>query len=381
MKVLLVAPRFYDAKFGEKRAVFSAYKTAHELAKHVDVVVVTAGTPPRYEKVSDRLTIYRLWDLYLPDPVNLGIVPGIFTALPSIIRRERPDMFLVNKHMFVTSLAAPLLKLMGKRVIIQTDTFVGINWFSRNPFVSLVMRLYAWTIGLLVLKSADRVVLLHEGLIPVARRLKLPYVVIHNGVDLAKFRKEKPAPDIKKKSGEVFVCFVGRLESAKGYDDLLAAAVSLAPAHPNVKFFFIGNTEGNESIVRKYTSDRIIFTGHRADIAAVLKRMDIFVLPSYTEGLPNALMEAMAAGLAPLSSRVGGAKVLIEERKNGLFFAPGDREELQEKLTRLIQDKALRRRLGIRAKETITHSFNLNKEIMRLLKVLAGSEHGNRHSM
>jgi len=378
MKVLLVAPRFFDAKFGEKRAVMSAYKTAHALAKQVDVVVVTAGPPPRYERITPHLAIYRLWDLYLPDPVNYGIVPGLFTALPRIVKNERPDAFLVNKHMFFTSLAAPLLRLMGKRVVIQTDTFVGINWFSRNPFVSLVMRLYAWTIGLLVLKSAHLVVLLHEGLIPVARRLRLPYTVIHNGVDLAQFHQAQPAPDLVKRPGEIFVCYVGRLESAKGYDDLLAVAEKLAPKYRNTKFFFVGHTAGSESIAKKNASEQIVFTGHRPDIAAVLKQMDIFVLPSYSEGLPNALMEAMAAGCASLASRVGGSTVLIEEGKSGLFFWPGNRGELEEQLVRLIKNPTLRRRLGVAAAERIAADFNLGRESLKLLGLLQETAQGDR---
>lgn len=372
MKVLLVAPRFFDAVHGERRAVMSAYKTALALSRHVPVVVVAAGPPPRYEKVNDRLTIYRLLDLYLPDPVNYGITPGIFTSLPQIIRKEKPDAFLVNKHMFFTSFAAPFLRLMGKRVVIQTDTFVGINWFPRNPLLWPLAALYAYTFGLLVLKSAHRVVLLHEGLIPVAKRLRLPYTVIHNGVDLDTFHKAKPATDINKKQGEVFVCYVGRLESVKGYDDLLAVAAEMGEAHRYVKFFFVGNTEGKEAVVKRYASDQIIFTGHRTDIPSVLKRMDIFVLPSYSEGLPNALMEAMAVGVTPLSTRVGGATVLIEEGENGLFCTPGDRTDLQEKLTTLIEDPNLRRKLGAAAAGRIAADFDLRKESQKLLAVLRG---------
>lgn len=370
MKVLLVAPRFFDAVHGEKRAVFSAYKTALALSQHIPVVVVTAGPPPRYEKVDDRLTVYRLWDLYVPDPVNYGITPGVFTTLPSIIRKEKPDAYLVNKHMFFTSFAAPFLRLMGKRVVLQTDTFVGINWFPRNPFLWPLATLYAYTFGLLVLKSAHRVVLLHEGLIPVAKRLGLPYTVIHNGVDLDTFHKAKPATDINKKQGEVFVCYVGRLESVKGYDDLLAVAAEMVKTRRNVKFFFVGNTEGKDDVMKRYASDQIIFTGHRSDVASVLKRMDIFVLPSYSEGLPNALMEAMAVGTSSVASRVGGVEILVEDGRTGLLFTPGDRTELTQKLEELIKSPALRRRVGKAAAARIAESFSLEEESKKLLTIL-----------
>jgi glycosyltransferase involved in cell wall biosynthesis len=369
MKVLLVAPRFFDKKFGERRAVMSAYKTAFALSHHCQVVVVTAGPPPRYERINKNLVVYRLWDLFLPDPVNYGIVPGIFWQLPKIIKKEQPTAFLVNKHMFFTSFATPILRLMGKRVVLQTDTFVGINWFLRNRLLWPLARLYAYTFGLLVLKSANKVVLLHEGLIPVAKKLRLPYTVIHNGVDLKKFQDAKPAADISKKKGEVFIAYVGRLESVKGYDDLLAVAEKTVKKYRNVKFFFVGMVDGREEIVKKYESEQIIFTGHRTDIPAVLKRMDIFVLPSYSEGLPNVLMEAMSVGCACLASDVGGVKVLLLEG-GGLTFHPGDRGMLERQLLRLVEDPALRNKLGAKASARIARDFDQDKEIPKLIKVL-----------
>lgn len=368
-KVLIIAPRFFDKVYGEKRAMMSAYKTALSLSTHMQVVVVTAGPPPRYEQVSDNLTVYRLWDWFLPDPINYGIVPGIFTSLLRILRTERPDAILVNKHMFFTSFAAPFLRLLGHRVIIQTDTFPGINWFPRNPFVKLVMQAYAWTIGMIVLKSANTVVLLHEGLEPVAKWLHLPFVTIHNGVDLKKFTRAEPATDIIKKKGDVFICYIGRLESVKGYDDLLAVTPQLTKEFPHIQFFFVGGTDGKESLVKDFFSEQVIFLGHRSDIPSVLKQMDIFVLPSYSEGLPNALMEAMAAGCACVTSNVGGIKVLLKDGI-GLRFKPGNKIALRECLRRLVKDQKLRIYLGNQAKLRINADFNIQKEIWKLQTTL-----------
>ena len=367
--VLIIAPRFFDTVYGEKRAMMSAYTTATSLSTHMRVVVVTAGPLPRYEQVSERLTVYRLWDWFLPDPINYGIVPGIFSSLLYILRKEQPDAILINKHMFFTSLAAPFLRLMGKRVIIQTDTFPGINWFPRNPIVKFVMQCYAWTIGMIVLKSAHSVILLHEGLVPIAQWLRLPYQVIHNGVDVQRFASALPAEDIPKTAHDIHICYVGRLESIKGYDDLLAVAQTLAPKFPSIKFFFVGSTTGKEAIVSAYQSDQIIFTGHRSDIPSVLKRMDIFVLPSYSEGLPNALMEAMAVGCAPVASNVGGVKILLQ-KGIGLTFQPGDRDALAAHLQTLINSAGIRKEKGQRGKQQIEMNFDLEQEIQKLGRVL-----------
>lgn len=368
-KVLIIAPRFFDKVYGEKRAMMSAYKTALSLSQHMQVVVVTAGPLPRYERVSKNLTVYRLWDWFLPDPVNYGVVPGIFSSLVQILRTEKPDAILINKHMFFTSLAAPFLRLMGKRVIIQTDTFPGINWFPRNPIVKFIMQCYAWTIGMIVLKSAHKVVLLHEGLEPVAKWLGLPFITVHNGVDLIKFERAEKAKDIVKQPDEIAICYVGRLETVKGYDDLLQVASSMIQDNKNIKFYFVGSTEGKEDVVRQYSSKQIIFTGHRQDIPSVLKNMDIFVLPSYSEGLPNALMEAMAAGCACIASNVGGVKVLLSNQ-TGLLFRPGDQPALSSYITRLVNDSDFRQSLGKLSKARVEKDFNLNQESHKLTKIL-----------
>jgi glycosyltransferase involved in cell wall biosynthesis len=276
--------------------------------------------------------------------------------------------------MFFTSLAAPFLRLMGKRVIIQTDTFPGINWFPRNPLVKIVMQCYAWTIGMLVLKSAHQVVLLHEGLESTAKWLGLPYITIHNGVDLAKFHAAKPASDIVKKPDEIFVCYAGRLESIKGYDDLLAVASEITRELPHVKFFFVGGTDDKETLVQQHQSNQIVFTGHRQDIPSVLKKMDIFVLPSYSEGLPNVLMEAMAVGNACIASNVGGIKVLLKDGV-GLTFKPGDRKMLMKQIRTLIANKSLRIEMGKRGKQRIEASFDLDREIQKLGTILTDVQH------
>ncbi len=367
--ILLIAPRFADAVHGERRAMRSAVTTATELSKHCRVVVVTAGSPVGREVVSDSLTIYRLWDLFLPDPINYGIIPTLIPELLRIMKWERPDAFLVNKHMFFSSLAAPFLRIMGKRVIVQTDTFPGINWFPRNPVVGIVMRLYAWTVGLLVLKSAHHVVLLHEGLVPVAKRLNLPHSVVHNGVDLDRFRTARPAADLPKNPGDVFVGYVGRLESVKGYDDLLAVAAVLAPKHPNVTFFLVGSTEERDEAVRRYAGPQIRFLGHRTDIPDILKAMDIFVLPSYAEGLPNALMEAMAAGCAPVASDVGGVCILLDDPAFATVPA-GDHAALETALRALIGDSGARTARGQQARERIERDFDVARECRKLLELV-----------
>lgn len=354
--------------------MISAYKTALYLSKKHEVVVLTTGTP-RYEKINDNLTVYRLRDLFLPDPVNYSIVPGLFTGLASIIKKEKPTHYLVNKNMFFTSFAIVQLRLMGKKVITATDTFPGINWFPRNPFVKVVMSLYAHLLGMPLLKLSTKVVLFHAGLKDVAEKYKLKYTIIPNGVDLAAIDAASANAELLNKK-VVTVTYVGRLETIKGYDDIIAVAQELTPKHKNVRFVFVGTTAKKEALVAEVQNEQIVFLGHRTDVASLMKASDIFVLASYSEGLPNALMEAMACELACVSSNVGGVKVLINEGKNGLLFEAGDRVQLAQHIETLVGDEALRKSLGKAARTTILKTYTweaISEQYADLFEKVGGS--------
>jgi glycosyltransferase involved in cell wall biosynthesis len=241
--------------------------------------------------------------------------------------------------------------------LLITDTYPGINWFPRNRLVAAVMWLYARVVGIPLLRCVDKVVLLHEGLTKVAHRYRLDFEVIHNGVDLEVADAAKPAPDLAKQPGEIWIGYVGRLESVKGYDYLLEAVEALKHKHPRVKTLFVG-----ASLPRGLaSSDRVRFLGFRQDVYAVLKHCDIFCLPSLSEGLPNSLMEAMASGCACVASNVGGVVYLLEQAKNGLLVAPGDLDGLRDALEQLIEDANLRRSLAKEARRTIEERFNWSK--------------------
>jgi glycosyltransferase involved in cell wall biosynthesis len=365
MKVLIVMPYFFEPH----RWMISGYKTALSLSKKIPIVVLTTGKP-YYEELNPNLKIYRMRDLFIPDPVNFSFVPGLFWHLLKVIKKEKPNIFLVNKHMFYTSFSILWLRLLGKKVFTQIDTFPGIVWFSKSRFVNVILWLYSRTVGLLLLKLSDKVILLHEGLTPVAQRYGLNYTVIHNGVDFEEIKKAEPAPDLlSRKNDEMRIVYVGRLESVKGWQDLLKVALRVIKNNDKIKVYFVGSIKGKEDLVKRYQNKQIIFLGHREDIFSILKTMDIFVLPSYSEGLPNALMEAMACGLACTASNVGGAKILIQNNKNGLLFEPGNLKQLQSRILALVNNSDLRKRLGDNASSRIKGEYDIAKTAGRLLKL------------
>ncbi len=366
MKLLVIVPYFDEPH----RWMISGQKTAYELSKSHQVIVLTTGTTSRIERPNSNLTIYRLKDIFLPDPINFSIVPTLFHAVQTIMRHDAPDACIINKHMFFTSLAIWPLKWHGCKAIVQTDTFPGINWFPKNKWVGIVMWLYARLIGNPILRAADHVVILHEGLEPVAQQLKLRYSVIHNGIDLTHFDAINPPKDLKKKKGDVWVGYVGRLESIKGWYDLATSALDVVRECPNVHFYFVGPTKNAEEKIQAFQHPHLHFLGERHDVAGIDKMLDIFVMPSLSEGLSNAIMEAMAASCCVVASKVGGNMVLIKDNVTGRLFPVGDSKALAQVLTSLIHNKKERDVLGRRARRLVEEDYNLTPNVERLVKLI-----------
>jgi glycosyltransferase involved in cell wall biosynthesis len=369
MRLLLIAPYFNE----QHRWMASAQKAAEELSKDHEVVVLTTGKSS-VEDFPSGIRIYRMFDFFIPDPVNYSIVPGLLFTLLKVLRREKPDICVVNKHMFFTSFAIPILRLAGIPVITMVDTFPGINWHPRNLFVDIVMRVYAWIIGYPLLKLSQRVVLLHEGLVPMAKRMHLNFLVIHNGVDIENFIQAKPAEDILNDQNHINIAYVGRLETVKGVEDLLEAALMVLSQHPEVHLYLVGDKRRAQAMVDSYAGAQVHFLGYRQDIAGILKQMDVFALPSYAEGLPNALMEAMSLGKACVASNVGGVRVLVRNGENGLTYPPGDRQALNKCLESLVSNPSYRKELGSQAEKTIAMAFDwkvIRKEYQKLFVSLS----------
>jgi glycosyltransferase involved in cell wall biosynthesis len=216
------------------------------------------------------------------------------------------------------------------------------------------------------------VALLHDGLVPTARRLGLRYIVHPYGVEMHRYRAPSPPPDLEKPAGEVWVAYVGRLESVKNYPLLLDVAAELSQRYPNVRFLFVGDIGGKRPLVERYRSDRVWFLGHREDVPSILALADIFVLASLSEGLPSALMEAMASGCAPVATAVGGIPHLFAKAEGGagVLVPPGDAGAFRRAVVELIEDEPRRRELGARAKRVIEDHYQMDALASQLVTEL-----------
>lgn len=176
--------------------------------------------------------------------------------------------------------------------------------------------------------------------------------VIFNGVDMAKFTGQENVPEFHSRlpANRPLLVTVGRLVPAKGYDLLLSAWASITAGSSQGTLVILGDgplRQDLEADARDHGLEgRVIFAGLSRDIPGWLAHADIYVSSSRTEGMSNALLEAIASGLPVVATRVGGAEDVVTHGENGLLVKPGEAGELQRAMERLLKDEDLRLRMG-----------------------------------
>ena len=170
--------------------------------------------------------------------------------------------------------------------------------------------------------------------------------------------------------------FLGRLSAAKGIFDLLEAIAALRAAVPDVRLVCAG--DGDRAAVARHAerlgiADAVKFTGWVGPSGkrALLESAAVFALPSYAEGLPVGLLEAMAAGVAVVAAPVGGVPEALVDGVSGFFAAPGDRATLTRLLRKLLLDKPLAARIGAAARESVRLRFAPERALARLEEIYA----------
>ncbi|MET4389877.1 colanic acid/amylovoran biosynthesis glycosyltransferase [Bradyrhizobium sp. F1.4.3] len=193
--------------------------------------------------------------------------------------------------------------------------------------------------------------------------------IVHCGVDPALFKVKSHVG-----RGERLL-FVGRLAAAKGLPILLEAIARIDGVTLNIA------GDGPERHMLEQTArtlglwERVKFLGYQSQeqVRELLKESDLFVLSSFAEGVPVVLMEAMAAGVPVIATRIAGIPELVENGSNGSLVSPGDVDSTVDAVRRLLDDPDLRNSFASAGRETIERDFNIRKEASWLATILASA--------
>lgn len=298
-----------------------------------------------------------------------------FFEIIKLIKNYRPDIIHLNSSKI--SILGSIASLFAKPKTIYTVH----GWVFNEPLPVWLKYFYLYaekfTAGLkdkiICVSEYDRQTALKNKIAPTNK-----LTTIRNGIAPINFYSKEEA---RKKillttfiKGGLLIGSIGNLYKTKGFKYLIKAANILININKILATFIIigdGSERKNlENLIKKYNlTDNFILAGQINQAAELLPAFAIYVCSSIKEGLPYSIIEAMAAGLPIVSTNVGGIPEMIEHKKTGLLVKPAEARELAEKIKLLIENKALRQKLGTSTQEKVKTEFSLEKMVEATKKI------------
>jgi glycosyltransferase involved in cell wall biosynthesis len=239
--------------------------------------------------------------------------------------------------------------------------------FGRVPEIA-VTNTFEWHVLAMVMRLAHVVVAITPETTETIRRY-LPHIRVEyvpNPIDFS----ELPIPIVKENNDRHIALFLGWVIPAKGVEELVQAWAKLCP--PRWELILVGPSDEDyqKYLLRRYHPNNLRFVGEltHEDAMQLLAESDLFVLPSYTEGFPNVILEAMALGKPIIATNVGAIEDMLSD-DCGLLINPKDVAGLIEALSRLTQDKNLRCELGARVYEKVRQKYSIDVIFSRYIQI------------
>jgi len=289
---------------------------------------------------------------------------GSLLQLIGVYRKLRPDIIhhFTIKPVIYGSIAA---RILGLRGVINSITGLG-HLFIDQGLDTRVLRtvaiwLYRFSLPhtyVIFENQEDRDIFIHRKFL----KAEQTHLIMGTGVDVDKFHPEPKTNDVP------VILFSSRLLITKGFLEFMEAARILKEKGLKARFAVAGTTDpGNpaslldEQIETWKQSDLLEWWGWQDDMPAALAQADIFCLPSYREGVPNALLEAAACGLPIVTTDAPGCRDVVTDNVNGLLVPIQNAKALADALEILIISKDIRSRMGAAGREIAVEQFSTSK--------------------
>ena len=305
---------------------------------------------------------------YLNANARLYNIPLIF-RIAKILKKEKPD--ILHTSLFYANFFGRVASLFIKPKVIITE--------ERSMYTE--KRFYHILIDKLLSGITDKIIACSKSVIDFTVKQenisREKFSLIYNAVDAERFNVSLEKSELRKKYGfsnEDFILgTVGSLIPKKGHRVLLEAASLLSKEVPNLKVLLVGDGKERKNLSQLASklgiSDKVLFLGARKDIPELMKIMDVFTLPSFQEGFPRTLVEAMYMGLPVIASNISGIQEVISDGKNGFIVPPGDPKMIAEKALVFRKNRDLCYNMGTNAKDRII-SANMPTHYMSKLEGL-----------
>lgn len=311
-------------------------------------------------------------------PALSPLNPGAVLNLVRLIRRE--NVAMICSHGYKPN----ILGTLAARFTGIGTVAVSRGWTGENPKI----RFYE-ALDRFFLRHADHIVAVSEGQrrkILDARVNPLRVSVIHNAINLDK-QEGSGSPRFREKAGipqdAVLIASAGRLSPEKNYFGMIEAARMALERNSKLYFVIFGEGELRsqleERIRHHKLSGRFLLPGFRNDLLNLLPEIDIFMLPSFTEGLPNVVLEAFAARKPVVATAVGGTPEVVQHEVSGFLSRPDDVDSMADQLLRLAESEELRNQMGEAGYRHVAEYFSFSEQ-SRKYEQLYESLYYRRHA-
>lgn len=330
MKITFYVPSLIGG--GAERVVSNLASYLADIYKYDITIVIIAGKENTYP-ISPKVRIRQLWKM---DEKNIRIIRIIkkLYRLIKVFRTEKSDVSVSFLHPF-NMLCLLLKPIMNGKLICTERNYPGVYPRSRM----ILLNLFSFLADAWVYQTKENAKFytnryIKKIFIPNAVDLKLPMI------NCNKMKK---------------IVSVGRLHPQKNFQCLLKAFANVVKMFPDYHLYIYGQGKEYQKLLNLASKFKIVdnvhFVGFIDNIHQEIRDAEVFVMSSDYEGIPNALLEAMALGLPCISTDClgGGAKLLINNRENGILVPRNDDEALSIAIEELIGDNKLRKKIGLNA--------------------------------
>ena len=369
LKILYVTPRCIKSHGAFDRVVRLA-KEGHKIS----ILGTRFKNEPAYE-YSKGVHIYR--NKYLFKIPRVGYTISFPLGYMSRLTK-RLDVDLIHGLMLqaTNTITAGILTRFFSSIPFVLS-IQGMAKTTGSTLSDIVAKSYDLTLGTMVVKASRKVIVLGETLL--ARALKLgvskeKIAICPPSVDIERFN-----PDRNRNTGlrehlglenSFVIGFVGRFVPLKGIFDLIMASKIVSKQH-SINLLLVGDGPLREQIERSAHSLGIplTITGWVNNPEIYYSAMDVFVLPSYSEGFPRTCLEAMAMKKPLIVTDVGANREIIRDGENGFIISPGNPRLLAEKIITIIENNSLLEEWGCINRKIVEKKYTLNQEVRRLEKI------------
>lgn len=297
-----------------------------------------------------------------------------------ILKKEKVDILHVH-----TPIAAALGRIAAKLAGVKVVFYTVHGFYVDNPVFYNIEKILTryFTYHAFTVNQEDYDYAINNRFISNDKITNINSV----GIDTEKFNPAKFSKEDKLQirsslnicESDITIGFIGRLVREKGILDLVKAFRDIAHKYQNLKLVIIGPSDLDERdkstndglkiiITENKLENKVIFTGYREDIPELLSIIDIFVLPSYREGMPVSLLEAMAMEIPVIATNIRGCKEEVND-ECGILYDKGDIEGLKSALSCLVEDRELRNKMGKKGRLRVVQMFNEKESISKQLNV------------